>query len=413
MFVKVLMFGWEFPPFKSGGLGTACYDLTKGLSRQDVEVTFVMPKAPEGARADFVKLLGANNFAKHIRIKKVDSILTPYQSYDSYSEELRKVNLSLSVKSGSEVYGKNLYEEVYRYSIVAAEIAKEEEFDVIHVHDWMTYEAGIRAKELTGKPLVAHIHATEFDRTGGNPNSYISSLEYKGLDAADIVIANSNFTKENVVKHYNINPSKIVVVHWGIDPDNPYHSLGTCSPFGDDEKVVLFLGRITIQKGPDYFVEMAARVLDHCPNTKFVVAGSGDMMGRMVERAGELGILDNFVFTGWLKGVDVHKAFQLADLYVMPSVAEPFGLVALESLKNGTPVIISKQSGVSEVLNHALKVDFWDVNEMTNKVVGCLKYPALLEDLKDNSYNEVQSFNLDVPAQKVKQVYEKVLSVVR
>lgn len=406
------MFGWEFPPFKSGGLGTACYDLTKGLAGQDVDVTFVMPVAPENASADFVKLIGANNYAKNIKVKKVNSILMPYQSYNSYDEELKRINLSAQIKKGDDVYGKNLYEEVYRYSVVASEIAKEEDFDVIHVHDWMTYEAGIRAKAATGKPLVAHIHATEFDRTGGNPNSYISNLEYKGLTAADLVIANSNFTKENVLKHYNIDPGKVVVVHWGIDPDNPHYNLGTCSPYkGDDEKVVLFLGRITIQKGPDYFIEMAARVLDHCPNTKFVVAGSGDMMPKMVDRAGELGILDKFTFTGFLKGADVHKAFQMADLYVMPSVSEPFGLVALESLKNGTPILVSKQSGVSEVVNHALKVDFWDVNEMTNKVVSCLKYSPLLQDLTENSTREACKFNLDVPAQKVKMVYEQALMI--
>ncbi|MBW2965097.1 glycosyltransferase family 4 protein, partial [Candidatus Woesearchaeota archaeon] len=233
-----------------------------------------------------------------------------------------------------------------------------------------------------------------------------------GLKEADIVIANSNFTKQNVVRHYNIDPSKIEVVHWGIDTDNPHYGLNQRNPF-DEEKIVLFLGRITIQKGPDYFVEMAGKVLDHVPNAKFVVAGSGDMFERMVNRAGELGILDRFLFTGFLTGADVHKAFQMADLYVMPSVSEPFGLVALESLKNGTPILISRQSGVSEVVNHALKVDFWDIDEMTNKIVCALKYPEFLEELKENSTREAQSFNLDVPAQKTRAIYEKALTIRR
>ncbi|MBW2997067.1 glycosyltransferase family 4 protein, partial [Candidatus Woesearchaeota archaeon] len=246
-----MMFGWEFPPFKSGGLGTACYDLTKGLSNQGIDVTFVMPVAPEGADAEFVNLVGANNFAKNLKLRKIGSILSPYQSFSSYAEALKHLSSTARTGAGSsDVYGYNLYQEVYRYSVAAGEIAEEDDFDVIHVHDWMTYQAGMTAKEISGKPLVAHIHATEFDRTGGNPNQIISNMEQKGLQEADIVIANSNFTKNNVIKHYNINPDKIEVVHWGIDPENPYYGLNQKSPF-NDEKIVLFLGRITIQKGPD------------------------------------------------------------------------------------------------------------------------------------------------------------------
>ncbi len=411
--MKVLMFGWEFPPFKSGGLGTACYDLTKGLSNQGIDVTFVMPSAPDGANAEFVKLVGANNYAKKVKVRRINSILQPYQSFTSYADAIRYARLNSRLKGSSkDIYGTDLYEEVYRYAAAASEIAEDAEYDVIHVHDWMTYQAGINAKKISGKPLVAHIHATEFDRTGGNPNQMISHLEFLGLNAADIVIANSNFTKKNVIRHYNIDPDKIEVVHWGIEPENPYYGIDQRSPFSD-EKVVLFLGRITIQKGPDYFVEAAARILRYLPNTKFVVAGSGDMFERMIDRADDLGILKNFIFTGFLKGADVHKAFQMADLYVMPSVSEPFGLVALESLKNGTPILISKQSGVSEVVNHALKVNFWDVDEITNKIVNVLKYPELHAELKENSFREVQGFNLDVPAQKTRDIYAKALAIRR
>jgi glycogen(starch) synthase len=273
----------------------------------------------------------------------------------------------------------------------------------------MTYHAGLRAREISGKPLVVHIHATEFDRTGGNPNTYISNIEYEGLSKADLVIANSNYTKDNVIKCYNIDPNKIKVVHWGIDPDNPNYNINFSSPMSKEEKVVLFLGRITIQKGPDYFIEVAKKVLDYKKNVRFVIAGSGDMLPRIVDRAHELGIQDKVTFTGFLKGADVHKAFQMADLYVMPSTSEPFGLVALESLKNHTPVILSKQSGVSEVVQNALKVDFWDINEMTNKIVSVLNYHELLDELKENSYEESKKFNLITPAEKCIDAYNEAI----
>lgn len=407
--MRVLMFGWEFPPFKSGGLGTACFDLTKGLARQGVDVTFVMPHDTGGKDADFVKLIGTKDFMKNIKVRKVSSILAPYLTSEAYSDSVYKARLANPGRS-KDVYGQNLYEEVYRFSEAAKEIALEEDdHDVIHAHDWMTYQAGLNAKEVSGKPLVVHIHATEFDRTGGNPNTHISEMECKGLKEADLVIANSNFTKNNVIYHYNIDPDKIAVVHWGIDPDNPDYDIRYNSALSRKDKIVLFLGRITIQKGPDYFVEMAKKVSDLVPDVKFVIAGSGDMMQRMIDRAADLGIADKVLFTGFLKGADVHKAFQLADLYVMPSVSEPFGLVALESLKNNTPILISKQSGVSEVINHALKVDFWDIDEMTNKIVSLLLHPPLLDELRDNSFREVQKFNLDEPARKCIDAYNKAI----
>lgn len=403
--MKVLMFGWEFPPFKSGGLGTACYDLTKGMSALGVDVTFVMPKAPEDAKADFVKLMGANNLTKGIKIRKVKTVLTPYMTSNQYDDEFGRINISQSMSG--EVYGNNLNAEVYRYSLVAGHIAEEEEHDIIHAHDWMTYEAGLTAKEVSGKPLVVHIHATEFDRTGGNPNPYISDKEYKGLNEADLVIANSEYTKNNVIRCYNINSDKIKVVHWGIDPDNPHYNIRFSSSLSTDEKIVLFLGRITIQKGPDYFIEAARKVLDYKDDVRFVIAGSGDMMPRIIDRAHELGIEDKVIFTGFLRGADVHRAFQMADMYVMPSTSEPFGLVALESLKNNTPVLLSKQSGVSEVIQNALKVDFWDIDEMTNKIVSVLNYQELHNELKDNSYRESMKFNLITPAEKCIDIYNE------
>lgn len=394
--MKVLMFGWEFPPFKSGGLGTACHDLTKGLARQKVNVTFVIPFAPKGTKADFVKLVGTNN----IKVKTVDSLMTAYMNSENYESAYSGLNADKKY-----IYGRNLLQEVKRYAAIGKKIARKEKHDIIHCHDWMTYEAGINAKKTSKKPLIMHLHATEFDRTGGNPDPRISRIEWKGLNAADKIITNSEYSRKNIIKHYKIPANKIEVVHWGID-ETPMPQFETAHKTG---KTVLFLGRMTIQKGPDYFIETAKKVLEHEPSTKFIMAGDGDMLPRMINRAGELGITDKITFTGALKGDDVHRAFQTADLYIMPSVSEPFGLVALESLKNGTPVLISKQSGVAEVVKHALKADFWDVNDMTNKIVSVLRHPALHAELKKQSGEEVKKFDLNNPARKVINAYKKTI----
>jgi len=398
---RILMFGWEFPPFKSGGLGTACHDLAKGLTKFGTKITFVMPTAPKGI-AKFVKIVGANTIPG-VRVKKIKSLLSAYITSEQYEEHYHHLPHTIS-----EVYGKNLIEEVNRYSAGAKRIAKQEKHDIIHVHDWMTYEAGINARKTSKKPLVAHIHATEFDRTGGNPNPHISHIEYLGLKAADTIIANSNYTKQNVIDAYNIPPEKIKVVHWGIDDVEQ----GTyTSPLRKDNHLVLFLGRVTLQKGPDYFIETARKVLEHEPNTTFVVVGDGDMLPHIMNRSAELGISDNIIFTGRLAGTQVYDAFKAADLYVMPSVSEPFGLVALESLKNETPILISKQSGVSEVLQHALKADFWDIDDMTNQIVSVLRHPPLKQELTQNGTREVQRHTIYEPAKKVLDIYRDLCEV--
>ncbi|RLE38469.1 glycosyltransferase family 1 protein [Candidatus Woesearchaeota archaeon] len=419
--MKVLMLGWEFPPYKSGGLGTACKDLTKGLSNNGVDVTFVMPHHSGVDDREFVRVIGTKGMkikmGKQVGIKKVNTILTPYMTSKSYKDSHKKIyeidKKEVSVEFDKNpnydfIYGKDLFSEVHRYTKAVEELVRSEEFDIIHAHDWMTYKAGLVIRKVSGKPLVIHIHSTEYDRTADHPNQRIEEIERSGLENADHIIANSNFTKNNVLRHYGISPEKISVVHWGIEPEKSYcDDVKFKSPF--EEKIVMFLGRITIQKGPDYFVEAANKVLLFYPKVKFVVVGTGDMMQRMIDRADELGILDKFVFTGFLKEEAVNKAFKMADIYVMPSVSEPFGLVALEALKNKTPIIISKQSGVSEVVKHALKVDFWDINEMTNKIVNLLEHKELYQELQENSYEEVKKFNLDEPAMKCKDVYEKIL----
>lgn len=385
---------------KSGGLGTACYDLCRGLADEGEDVTFVVPRLSKDVSHDFVKLRGAHF---NVKVRNVSSILTPYMNSASYDEAYKNYDHSTRAN-----YGMDLMSEVARYSANAGIIAKEELHDVIHCHDWMTYEAGIIARKISGKPLVMHIHATEFDRTGGNPNHEIAHREYLGLEAADLIIANSEYTKQNVIRDYNISPDKIRVVHWGIDPDNPAYNINYKNPFKDDS-VVLFLGRVTLQKGPEYFVRMAEKVVPFVPNVKFVFSGDGDKFADILEEVAAKGLSERFVFAGFLKGDKVHQAFQMADLFVMPSVSEPFGLVALESIKNGTPVLISKQSGVSEVLNHAFKVNFWDVDEMANKVVSFLTHSPLQKELNDNSFRESAKFNLQEPARKCIECYNEVI----
>lgn len=402
--MRVLMLGWEFPPVYSGGLGTACYGLTKGLSHHNVNVTFVMPTGPANVKGEYVNLLVADKLSKDkIKFKRVESLLVPYLTSQAYDEQF-KISINEKGSSG-KLYGKNLFEEVYRYSERVKLIAAMEEFDVIHAHDWMTYQAGIKAKEISGKPLVMHIHATEFDRTGGNGlNQYVYDLERTGFHHADRIVAVSNYTKSMVVNHYGISPDKVTVVHNAVEfKERPtYH-------IDKQDKLVLFLGRITLQKGPDYFLDAAKKVLDIDPNVKFMFVGTGDMEAKMIEKAADLGISKNVLFAGFMTGDDVSRAYHMADVYVMPSVSEPFGITPLEAMKSGTPVIISKQSGVSEVVNHVLKVDFWDVDDIAGKILAVVHYRTLNNELKHHGSLEVKKFNWDIPAGKCAQVYGELI----
>ena len=401
--MKVLMFGWEFPPMSSGGLGTACYGLTKGLSNHNIDVTFVLPYAPGDTDAEYVKLIPANDLSK-VKIVGVNSIMRPYITSSQYESTF----LSFGKNSKQrKLYGENLQEEVYRFSLKATLIAEYEDFDVIHCHDWMTYLAGINAKLVSGKPLVMHVHATEFDRTGGNVNQEVYDAERRGMYEADMIIAVSQFTKDKIVRHYGISPDKIVVVHNAVDLK--FKRLGNSFNIDKKDKVVLFVGRVTLQKGPDYFIEAAKKCLEFDPNIRFIIAGSGDMEGYLIERSAELGIGDKVLFAGFVTGDDLDRLYQMADVYVMPSVSEPFGITPLEAMKNETPVIISKQSGVAEVINHCLKVDFWDINQLVDKILAVLKYEELNHTLKYHSSIEVRKFNWNEPAEKCIGVYNKVM----
>lgn len=392
------MFGWEFPPHSSGGLGTACAGLTKGLTTEGVAITFVLPRRVKVA-ADYLQFVFGDSNKHYI----VNSLLKAYSTEMSYREEW-----SLAPEQQQAVYGGNLFAEVARYEDIAREIAEQEEFDVIHAHDWLTFKAGVAAKRSSHKKLVVHVHATEFDRTGGSGvNQAVYDIERQGMQEADLVITVSNFTKNNVIRYYGIPEEKIRVVHNGVETEN--YTLEKAHKLGKNNNLVLFLGRLTLQKGPDYFLAAAKRVLQKAPNTIFMIVGSGDMEQKLIERSAEWGIADKVLFAGFLRGDDINKAYQMADVYVMPSVSEPFGITPLESIKNNTPAIISKQSGVSETLTHCLKVDFWDVDELANKILAVIKYPELKKTLQTHGKKEVEGITWGKSAQKTKKVYEELM----
>lgn len=395
------MFGWEFPPMNTGGLGTASYGLTKGLAQNGISITLVLPQAPgesEKAGLGFLKIRNAN--VASLKIKPVKSAMMAYMNPQDYEQYM------LRMKGRKPIYGTNLFDEVERFARQAAIIAKEEQFDIIHAHDWMTFKAGMAAKKVSGKPLVLHVHATEFDRTGGlGANEHVYNVEKDGMTQADAVIAVSGYTKQKIMEHYGIPESKIKVVHNAIDKDD-IPNIDVQKP---GIKTVLYLGRITLQKGPDYFIAAAKKALEADPNIRFIIAGSGDMEPRIIEQAASLGIAHNVLFAGFLAGKEIHKAYRMADLYVMPSVSEPFGITPLESVMNHTPVIVSKQSGVKEVLKHCLQVDFWDINQMANKMVAALRYKELHSELQRNSYDEASRLSWSKSAQRCIEVYNSIL----
>ena len=431
------MFGWEFPPHIAGGLGTACYGMTRGLARNDVEVIFVMPRASGDEDERFVKVVnasdvearycdstieGADDIMRKISFIHIDSNMVPYispEEFATYREGYERTGRKFWEKEGdswtqrytfSGKYGANLMEEVARYAVVAAEVARqlEGQFDVIHAHDWLTYFAGIAAKRVSGKPLVVHMHATSFDRSSSdNIDTRVYEIERAGMAAADRVIAVSNLTRNIVIEKYNIPAEKVVTVHNAVrfaEKENELPERGV------KDKIITFLGRITFQKGPDYFVEAAAKVLKRVPNVRFVMAGSGDMMNHVIRRVARLGIADRFHFTGFLKGDDVHKMFQLSDVYIMPSVSEPFGISPLEAMRANVPSIISKQSGVAEVLDYAVKVDYWDVDAMADAIYGFVKYPALSKMFSEKGLEEVTGLKWNNAAAKIKTVYEVAIN---
>ncbi len=482
--MRILMLGWEFPPFIAGGLGTACYGLTKALDRLGHEVIFVLPKPVDRSLASHIRLLSpeairalppdapapvarpavagstngaASGIAAAGRLVGADSYTmsgfahTTFHAlpaafsspYPSFHSEATSAAVSSAAAPGTPAVGPDglpvlgpdgaplvwpegvdpqvvhgaasavggagqgyegdMVDNAERYARLVVALGRHERFDVIHAHDWMTFPAGLSIARVSGKSLVVHVHSTEFDRAGDHPNQRVYDIERRGMHGAMRVIAVSELTKSICVRRFGVDSAKVAVVYNGVENDSAANK--GAERIEARDKIVLFLGRITMQKGPEYFVRAAKRVLEKVPNTKFIMAGSGNMYTRSIEEAAALGIGHRFSFTGFLRGKQVDDVFRMADCYVMPSVSEPFGIAPLEAMRNDTPVIISKQSGVSEVLTHALKVDFWDIDDMANKIVAVLRHPPLSQTLREHGSFELRKLTWDGAAAKCIQAY--------
>ncbi len=425
--MRVLMFGWEFPPHITGGLGTACYGIVKALAKKNVNVIFVVPRLFGGEDHKTAYLINASDveinernfnyeeYWNNVKYYEIGSSLIPYVGPEDF---IKLISEQTSVQTFfdekvfraryqfSGKYGENLYAEVSRYALIASALAKEHPHDVIHAHDWLTYPAGMTAKKTSGKPLVVHVHATEFDRSGENINQYVYDIERKGMEAADKVVAVSHLTRKYVIERYGINPDKVVTVHNAVEPVDVEHIYQNK---GFPEKLVTFLGRITFQKGPDYFVEAAYKVFKKDPNIRFVMAGSGDMLPRMIRRVAHYRMGHKFQFAGFLKGEEVYRLFSISDVYVMPSVSEPFGISPLEAMRSNVPVIISKQSGVSEILNYAIKVDFWDVDALADAIYALTHYNGISKMFKKYGREEVDNLKWDNSAKILISIYQSLI----
>jgi glycogen synthase len=406
--MRVLMLGWEFPPYFAGGVGTVTYELTKALAKKGIAVTYVMPNGPEHVASSHVKLLVASREMKRMGVKtlSVKSMITPYTSVQEYAWNWQQMSIAQRDRQHGKLYSSNLLEEMERFAAAVCEIAEHEEFDVIHAHDWTTIPAALALKRKFGKPVVLHVHITDFDKTGGeHADPTVYAIEHEGFHKSDLIIAVSNLVKQRLTTKYYVDPDKIRVVYNSVESSE---QVGTARErISASDKVVLFLGRVTLQKGPDYFLEAAAKVSHLIPNVKFIIAGTGDMLPRMIERAAELGLANKVIFPGFVTREEADRLYRMADLFVMPSVSEPFGIVPLEAMKNGTPVIVSKQSGVSEILTHALKVDFWDTEDLANKMVAALTYDSLHQTLTHHGNMEIQRFTWDTPADQCIRAYEE------
>ena len=415
------MFGWEFPPHILGGLGTASFGLTRGMAMQpDMDITFCIPKPWGDEDQSFLRIVGVNhvpivwkdadyNYVQE-RMSKAGMTADQYYKYRDhiYADFSYRHVDDLGCLEFSGRYPDNLLEEINNYSIVAGVIARSEEFDIIHAHDWLTYPAGIHAKNVSGKPLVIHVHATDYDRSRGNVNPDVYAIEKDGMDNADHIITVSNLTRRTVIEKYHQDPAKVTTVHNAVEPLSP-EILAIPDKKGVKEKILTFLGRITMQKGPEYFVEAAAKVLAKAPHARFVMAGSGDMMNQMIRLAASRNISDRFHFTCFMKGKQVYEVFKASDVYVMPSVSEPFGISPLEAMQCGVPSIISKQSGCAEILDYAIKVDYWDIEALADAMYSIITYPALHDFLKEEGKKEVDNIKWEYAGQKVRRIYDIVI----
>lgn len=421
---KVLMLGWEFPPVINGGLGVACLGLCKALSRH-VDLTMIIPKSDPNFIVDKVELIGLNNldidsfkriktskyYKKFAKVETVPADIDPYDTSEMSFDILKgktgidfRLEDNLNVFSLGELYGEDLIHKVIQFAKYTARLASNKDFDIIHCHDWMTFLAGIEIKALTGKPLVLHVHALEYDRSGPESRNFVYEVERWAMHYADAVLPVSHYTGNIIRTHYDVDPSKIIPIHNGADPVKVFHDTKDFP-----EKLILFLGRITGQKGPQYFLDIASKVIEHVPNVRFVMAGTGDRLRSLIETGAYRQIGNKFHFTGFLNKEKVQKLLSIADVYCMPSVSEPFGLSALEAAQFGIPCVISKQSGVAEVLYGALKADYWDVDKMAGHIISLLQNEALKESVIRNAFNDLQNLTWDKAADKVADVYNRVL----
>lgn len=396
------MFGWEYPPLHVGGLGVACQGLVQGLLKNGIGVTLVLPH-PHGQTEEHDVIVPEE---RRMRTVRVQSTLNPYMTVSEYCRKREVLS-----KEAQQLYGDDLPQAVARFARMSIELTRHTKPDIVHCHDWMTYGAGIRAARHHDRPLVAHIHATELDRTHFRPDERIFELERQGFKAADQIIAVSRYTRSILVEHYGIDPGKIVVVHNGLSEEHLRPVAHTHSLRGSARgPMVLFLGRVTLQKGPIQFLKMANIVRENRPEVQFVMAGEGDMLDEVIQNARELGMQENITFTGRVTSAEARHLYATADCFVMPSLSEPFGLVALEAISHGTPVVISRQSGVSEVVSHGFNVDFWDTETMADCVLTILREQPLAEQLRTEAQRSVRHLRWDRQAQHVCSLYQDLIT---
>ncbi len=404
--MRVLTFGWDYPPSRNGGLGVACFGLTRELTQDGVEVIFVLPRQQEViSNTRFVFADQARNVK--FKLKEISSSLRPYQAAESLVHYIE----GYDADGRPIIKSRTIVEEAHRFAHQASLIALEEDFDLIHAHDWTSYLAGVAAKIASGKPLILHVHATSYDQAASDKvDPTIYKIEHDSFRQADKVVTVSNFTRDIIVRKHGVDPKKVEVIHNGCDTCEPPRHAATLTDLkAQGKKIILYHGRITIQKGVDYFIKAARRVVDVDPNVVFVISGWGDMTNQIIEQVGAMSLSKNVIFAGALWEEERDRMYQSVDLVVMPSVSEPFGLVPLEALQHNTASLISKQSGVSEILTHVLKVDFWDVDEMANKILSSLRYPAMRRQIVSEGKRDLHKMSWSEAAKKVKQLYKNLL----
>ena len=418
--MKILMFGWEYPPHVFGGLATANYGITQGLKAQsDLEITLCLPHPFGDEEKNAAKIIDLGSVPIAWRdpawdtvVERIGTKMDPqiyFQMRDHIYADFNYMPVNdMGCLYFSPGYTGNLPEEINNYSIVAGVVARAEEFDIIHAHDWLTFPAGVHAKQVSGKPLVIHVHATDFDRSRGQVNPTVYSIEKNGMDNADCIMCVSELTRQTVIKHYHQDPAKCVAMHNAVYPLSE-ELQAIPRKENTKEKTVTFLGRITMQKGPEYFVEAAALVLKRTKNIRFCMAGSGDKMEEMIDLAANLGIADKFHFPGFQRGRQVYEAYKQSDVFVMPSVSEPFGIAPLEAMQCGCPCIISKQSGCGEILDKVIKTDYWDIEAMADAMYAVCTNEGLFKYLQEEGLKEVDQITWEKVGLRIYDCYKKVL----